>query len=245
MQEFFIGWHQPNNGESGCGSFDRSMISVNRLLKRKSNFKVNRWILDSGAFTRITSGVGHLPVDEYVNQINRWCKCGDLAAAVTQDWMCEEFVLKITGLTVANHQQMTIDRYDELSALITSAYLMPVLQGYQPHEYVQHLSDYGNRLKHGSWVGVGSVCKRNSSVRSVELVLNAIKSERPDLKLHGFGLKKTALQSLDVWNSLYSADSQAHGLAGGSGSKKYVGSNDPTVALNYAGEISKYHYTIS
>lgn len=130
MQEYFIGWHQPNNGASGCGQFDRCMVSVNRLIKRKSFFAVNRWMLDSGAFTRITSGLGHLPAQQYAYEINRWQGCGDLAAAVTQDWMCEEFVLSITGLTVKDHQQMTIERFDELLPMIEKAYLMPVLQGY-------------------------------------------------------------------------------------------------------------------
>ncbi|MGL5060786.1 MAG: DUF7221 family queuine tRNA-ribosyltransferase-like protein [Microcoleus sp.] len=147
MKEYFIGWHQPNNGPSGCGAFDRCMISVNRILGRKSPFKVNRWILDSGAFTRITTGLGHLPANQYAEEINRWQSCGDLAAAVTQDWMCEKFVLSKTGLTVADHQRMTIERYDELLKLVDKAYLMPVLQGYKPEEYVDHLNDYGDLIK--------------------------------------------------------------------------------------------------
>lgn len=237
MQEYFIGWHQPNNGPSGCGAFDRCMISVNRLLSRKSPFRVNRWILDSGAFTRITTGLGHLPAHQYAKEINRWQSCGDLAAAVTQDWMCEGFVLSKTGLTVAAHQRMTIERYDELLQLVDSVYLMPVLQGYEPAEYVRHLNDYGDRIKENAWVGVGSVCKRNSNAASIEAVLLAIKQARSDLRLHGFGIKRTALQSSIVWDLLYSADSQAHGLLGGRTQDKYIGSNNPGKALIYASTI--------
>jgi hypothetical protein len=239
MQEFYIGWHQPNNGISGCGEFDRSMISVNRLLARRSPFKVQRWILDSGAFTRVTSGVGHLSIDVYAAEINRWSSCGDLAAAVTQDYMCEDFVLKCTGLSIAEHQRLTIERYDSLLPLINSAYLMPVLQGYSPDQYVEHLLAYGDRLKCGAWVGVGSVCKRNKSPPAIIDLLSAIKAARPDLKLHGFGIKKTSLASLIVRDLLYSADSQAHGLSGGSGSNKYVDSNNPQAAINYAANIVK------
>jgi hypothetical protein len=237
MQEYFVGWHQPNNGPSGCGSFDRCMISVNRLLSRKAPFRVNRWILDSGAFTRITSGIGHLPAQKYAHEINRWFGCGDLAAAVTQDWMCEEFVLSKTGLTIADHQRLTIERYDALLKLVDKAYLMPVLQGYKPEEYVKHLSDYGDRLQLNAWVGLGSVCKRNANAASIESVLLAIKQARPDLRLHGFGIKRTALQSSIVWDLLYSADSQAHGLSGGRNNNKYIGSNNPEKALIYASSI--------
>jgi hypothetical protein len=236
MKEFFIGWHQPNSGVSGCGQFERSMISVNRLISRKSLFRVNRWMLDSGAFTRITSGKGHLPVGIYAAEINRWSKVGDLAISVSQDYMCEKFVLEKTGLSVEQHQQMTIDRYQELKRLVESP-LMPVLQGYAPSEYVRHLKDYGALIKDGDWVGVGSVCKRNSNASSIEAVLLAIWSTNPTLKLHGFGIKRNALESSIVWDLLYSADSQAHGLAAGSGSKKYVGSNDPLVAKKYADTI--------
>ncbi|MGL5060785.1 MAG: DUF7221 family queuine tRNA-ribosyltransferase-like protein [Microcoleus sp.] len=93
--------------------------------------------------------------------------------------------------------------------------------------------------KKNAWVGVGSVCKRNANAASIEAVLLAIKQARPDLRLHGFGIKKTALQSPIVWDLLYSADSQAHGLSGGSGQNKYVGANNPSKAIAYAAAISR------
>jgi hypothetical protein len=90
---------------------------------------------------------------------------------------------------------------------------MPVLQGYAPHEYVDHLRQYDDRLAHGAWVGVGSVCKRNGNPRAIEEVLAAIKTERPDLRLHGFGLKMTALRSPVVRALLHTADSMAWSYA--------------------------------
>lgn len=59
------------------------------------------------------------------------------------------------------------------------------------------------------WVGVGSVCKRNTNVAEIERILSAIKAERPDLRLHGFGLKITALGSPLVRSLLHSSDSMA------------------------------------
>lgn len=119
-------------------------------------------------------------------------------------------------------------------------YIMPVLQGFQPQDYIEHIKMYGTRLKYGAWVGVGTLCKRNGNPREVEAVLSAIKKERPDLELHGFGVKKKALALPSVRRLLKSADSAAHGLGQGRGSNKYVGSNSPEVALAYWREIQGF-----
>ncbi len=123
--------------------------------------------------------------------------------------MCEAFILNVTGMTVREHQELTTQRYVLLKAEASPVHIMPVIQGYEPKEYVNHIRMYGELLEQGSWVGVGSVCKRNARVVEVELVLEAIACERPDLLLHGFGLKKTALQSWIVNNLVYSCDSMA------------------------------------
>jgi hypothetical protein len=106
-------------------------------------------------------------------------------------------------------EQFTIQRYDALIAEATGVYIMPVLQGYEPSDYVEHIRQYGERLSPGAWVGVGSVCKRNGDPRAIEAVLLAIHRERPDLRLHGFGLKSTALSSPLVHELLATADSMA------------------------------------
>jgi hypothetical protein len=123
--------------------------------------------------------------------------------------MCEPHVLKITGLTVEEHQRLTIERYDALLAEDPGVYILPVLQGFAPGEHVAHLRAYGDRLAHGAWVGVGSVCKRNGDPSGTARVLDSIKNERPDLRLHGFGLKTTALAHPFIRSLLYSADSMA------------------------------------
>lgn len=227
---FFVGLHQPSNAQH----FQRCMVSVNRLENRQMDFHPHEWIMDSGAFTRVSKGKGHLPVEDYARQIERWSRCGTLAAAVSQDYMCEPFILAKTGLSVGDHQRLTIERYDALIALEPPAYIMPVLQGYQPSEYVAHIHEYGERLKPGMWVGVGSVCKRNSKVREVEAVIQTISAERPDLRLHLFGLKTTSLRSLLVHSLIYSADSMAWSWAA-----RYEGrnANDWREAVAFATKI--------
>lgn len=207
---FFVGLHQPSDAKH----FDAAFVSVNRLRSRKGPFAVGDWIMDSGAFTEIsTHGQYRRSVEEYAAQIRRWKGNGNLLTAVAQDWMCEPWIVAKTGLSVAEHQRLTVERYDALLACDPSVYIMPVLQGYEPQDYVSHLRQYGERLVPGAWVGVGSVCKRNGDPRSIAGVLLAIRRERPDLRLHGFGLKTTALGSGLIRAMLYSADSMAWSFA--------------------------------
>lgn len=194
--------------------FPRSFISVNRLHNRVRSFPVNDWILDSGAFTELNRyGRYRFSPEVYFRQVRRWARLGTLRAAVSQDYMCEPFVLRRTGLTVADHQRLTIARYETLLSLGPTVTIMPVLQGYEEGEYLRHLRDYGRLLAPGAWVGVGSVCKRNSRPGQVARILQVIHRARPDLRLHGFGLKTTALTLPLVVRHLYSCDSMAWSFA--------------------------------
>lgn len=117
------------------------------------------------------------------------------------------------GEQIAIHHTRTIERYEALLAECTGTYILPVLQGFAPTDYVRHLRSYGRLLSVGAWVGVGSVCKRNGDPRAVAAVLHAIKAARPDLRLHGFGLKTTAIAHPLVRSLLETADSMAWSLS--------------------------------
>ena len=207
---FFVGLHHPYEAHH----FQQCFISINALKRRKRDFGANTWILDSGAFTTLLQhGEYPDPPHVYAAHIRRWKQCGTLLAAVTQDYMCEPFVLARTGRDLATHQRLTVERYDALLACAPGVYLMPVLQGYAPSDYVAHIAQYGERLTAQMWVGVGSVCKRNRNPMYVLEVLSAIRAVRPDLRLHGFGIKLTALRNSAVHDYLYSADSMAWSFA--------------------------------
>lgn len=209
--KFYIGLHNMSHAQH----FDRAFISVNRIRKRKKKIDAREWIMDSGAFSEVSKYGGYRSsVDDYAAVIERWAVPGSgLIAAVSQDYMCEAWILEKTGLTVADHQRLTIERYDALLAKKLGVYIMPVLQGYTAAEYLAHIEMYGDRLAPGAYVGVGSICKRNASASSIEAVLCAIKRRRPDIRLHGFGLKITALASGLVRDSLHSSDSMAWNFA--------------------------------
>ena len=84
------------------------------------------------------------------------------------------------------------------------------------------------------WVGVGSVCKRQGDPRAIVAVLQAILAERPDLRLHGFGVKTTSLVHPAVRACLFSADSMAWSFA----ARMRGGSpNDWREAAAFAGRI--------
>jgi len=211
MEKFFLGLHHVGD----AWRFDRPFVSANRLWDSNLPVLADEWVMDSGAFTEVTKHGGYR-FDEaaYAGVIRRYSREKGLIAAVAQDYMCEPFVLERTGLTVADHQRLTIERYDRLMACdVGGVYIMPVLQGFTPEEYAGHVRQYGTRLALGAWVGVGSVCKRQGSPRKVEAVLRAILEVRPDLRLHGFGVKLTSLKDAVVAGLLYSADSMAWSFA--------------------------------
>lgn len=207
---FYVGLHQPSDAKH----FDRAFVSVNRIRGRKKAIGAGSWIMDSGAFTEISQhGRYRQSVEGYAAEIMRWANDPTLIAAVAQDYMCEPFIIEKTGLSVAEHQRLTIERYDDLVALVDGVYIMPVLQGYTVADYMRHLEMYGDRLARDAYVGVGSICKRNTDISAIEEILTSIKRVRPDLRLHGFGLKTTALSSWVVRDCLHSADSMAWSFA--------------------------------
>jgi hypothetical protein len=231
--KFFTGMHHPSDADKVGAAF----VSVKRLLGRRRNFPVGDWIMDSGAFTEIAAhGRYTTTVGAYACEIRRWRRCGNLLAAVAQDYMCETMMLEKTGLTIANHQRLTIERYDALLACNTSGvYILPVLQGYAPADYVDHIRQYGDRLKSGMWTGVGSICKRNGDPAAIRAVLSAIKAARPDLRLHAFGVKTTALACGMIRDMLYSADSMAWSAAA---RRRKESPNDPRHAVRFAHRIA-------
>jgi hypothetical protein len=206
--KFYIGLHHVGDARH----FDRACLSIRALKGRKKPIDCPDVLVDSGAFTELNlhGKYRHQP-EEYAVELWRLHDGGivNIRAAVAQDYMCEPFILAKTGMTVAEHQRLTIDRFERVRLHAPPFHIMPVLQGYEPGEYAAHIKQYGRLLAPGMWVGVGSVCKRNSNPAQIVAVLSAIHAARPDLRLQGFGIKKTALKNADVRRLLYSADSMA------------------------------------
>ncbi len=167
------------------------------------------WALDSGGFTEISlHGRWQTTAMQYVAEVKRYTEgIGKLDFASIQDWMCEPWVVKKTGLSIAKHQELTINSYLELNSLAPLNWL-PVLQGYKLRDYLRHLEMYALRgvdLTKHILVGIGSVCRREAT-KEAEEIIRVLVSEYK-LKLHGFGFKIGGLRN--VAHLLTSADSMA------------------------------------
>lgn len=230
---FYIGLHIIAHADK----FPDSFISVNTLKERKSDIHPNNWILDSAAFTQILQHGDFLMSEaEYVKQVNRWARCGHMVAAVSQDYMCEPFILAKWNRTVHDHQRMTVDRYFSILDCNPGVYMLPVLQGYTLEDYLKCADMYG--FTEGCYVGIGSVCKRNKNIDDVKAILKGV-VDYTGFNLHGFGLKLTALQDQEIRAMLSSSDSMAWSFnaRAESGFTKGNRANDWTYAMEYYNKI--------
>lgn len=162
---FYVGVHHPRLVWPLTLRGFRVCVSANVLRDRLGDVPFlgcdQPWFLDSGAFTQVALMGGFVQsTDDYAAMIRRFAGTG-LIAASTQDYMCEPVALRATGLTVRHHQALTIERFDAIRAAGTAGvHLLPVLQERTPDDYRRHLEGYGQRIGHGAWVGMGSLCKR-------------------------------------------------------------------------------------
>lgn len=185
-------------------------VSHNRL-RRRVNMPVaaGPWSLDSGGFTEIgRHGKWTITPQEYVDAVYRyWDEIGGLMWASPQDWMCEPHMIDKTGLSVREHQERTVANYLKLRELGPELPFIPVLQGWKIddyHECVDLYYDAGVVLTKQPIVGVGSVCRRESTDEIGE-VMGSLWSR--GLRLHGFGVKAQGLSQYSHY--LSSADSMA------------------------------------
>ncbi|GFJ76467.1 hypothetical protein Phou_006470 [Phytohabitans houttuyneae] len=170
------------------------------------------WALDSGGFTELrrhgTWDHGPTPAT-YVAQIRRYRdQVGRLAWAAPQDWMCEPQILAKTGLTIAAHQDYTVVNYLRLRELAPELPIIPVVQGWTVGDYlrcVDRYATYGVDLTGAGLVGVGSICRRQST-NQVKEILTAL-HRAGVTRLHGFGVKTLGLAKYA--DLLASADSMA------------------------------------
>ena len=233
MEHFYPGLHQNSDAQH----FDRCCIHVDRLGRRRKPLGCEELLLDSHAFERLKlTGRYITSTRRYAREVERIAGLVPAITAVTEDYMCEPWIVAKTGLSVHIHQVLTTKRYDAIRRHLDPAIaLMPVVQGYTPREYVRHLAMYGDRLERGAWVGVGSVCKRNTDPTAIVAVLEAIAGLRPDLRLHGFGVKLTALRDRRVRHLLATADSMAWSM---NARKNGRNGNDWREAARFAEKIA-------
>lgn len=189
-------------------------VSRNRLMAHRGEVRARTfWILDSSAFTEIERhGRWTVPPEEYAGMAARWQReIGRMTAAAICDYMCEPEMLEKTGMSVHEHQMLTTRSFLELRDLEPGVPWMPVLQGYEPEEYLRHMDQYehvGVDLLREPLVGIGSVCRRQQTDEAEAL---AKVLYRIGLRTHFFGFATPGLRR--VARYLHSSDSMSWSLA--------------------------------
>jgi hypothetical protein len=217
MTTFYLGTHQAKWLRDG--RMPPLFVSARRLqqfVSRGDAFPKAQvvWALDSGGFTELSmNGWWDTPIEEYAGAVVRWMDEGGAppAFAAPQDWMCEPVILAKTGLTVRDHQQLTVENYCRLIDEYSFVPWLPVLQGWTLDDYLECADMYaaaGVDLAAEPSVGLGSVCRRQSTDEIGEIVSTL---HARGLRLHGFGVKTEGLRRYG--HLLDSADSLAWSYA--------------------------------
>lgn len=185
-------------------------VSVAHFHKRRSFPRaLGPWAQDSSGFTQLSRhGYWTFGAKGYVDVTRRAADGIGMPVLVSiQDWMCEPFVLANTGKTIAEHQALTIESYLTLRELAPEIPWMPVLQGWECDDYLDHIEQYraaGVELSELPVVGVGSICRRQASSVAARII-RAIALHR--IRIHAFGVKTDGLRMFGDW--ITSADSMA------------------------------------
>jgi hypothetical protein len=189
---------------------ERLFISDNTLGKYKTLPRaLGPWGLDSGGFSELKDhGTWRIDANEYAGHVRRYAAdVGKLEWAAPQDWMCEPFMLRITGLSNLEHRKRTVRNFIELQKIAEDLPIKPVVQGYQIDEYLECIDMYGEAgvdLREYDTVGVGSVCRRQKT-DEISDVMQAIWEK--GIRIHGFGVKTAGMAKYGKY--LVSSDSMA------------------------------------
>jgi hypothetical protein len=205
--EFFLGVHEPS-------WLRLSPVPLFVSRRRLSRLKVLPvavcdWECDSGGFSELSIfGEWRTTPRQYVGEVRRYiAEVGRLRGAFIQDYMCEAFIVRKTGLSVAEHQRRTVRSYLELRDLAPDVPWVPVVQGFEVGEYLGCVELYlssGVDLGALPLVGVGSLCRRQAVGAGASVIRQLAEG---GLRLHGLGFKTRGLAV--VGHLLASADSMA------------------------------------
>lgn len=206
---FYVGTHHPHwLWTVGFPVF----VSARRLARRSlAGLRAARvpFAVDSGGFTELSMyGGWRTSPREYADAVRGYLdRLGRPDFVAPQDWMCEPVMLARTGLSVQEHQHRTVANYLALRELAPEVPFAPVVQGWALPDYEHCLTlyaDAGVDLAAAPVVGLGSVCRRQSTTEITTLV-TALAGH--GVRLHGFGVKTGGLARYGPL--LASADSMA------------------------------------
>ena len=98
---------------------------------------------------------------------------------------------------------------NQLKLLDLNANTQMVVQGWTVSDYLENIDRIKDQGLLTERLGIGSVCRRGQN-REIARIVRAIHNNVPSwVKLHGFGVKVSALKYTDAKFNLYSADSES------------------------------------
>lgn len=232
--DYYLGVPEPSwlgaidlgpDGVAPAGGGVPKFVSAARLVRYRTSgdrwpvAAACRYAIDSGAYIALTGRNPDVPwfadPDVYGGMIARFADNNGYPPdfCAPQDYPCEPGALAATGLTVRDHQDLTLDSYLWLTTEFPMVPWIPVLQGQRPGDHADHAAMYadaGVNLAAAHRVGVGSICRLDELDGLVERIAHLEDLAAAGLKLHGFGIKTSALPL--IGHLLASADSMAWSL---------------------------------
>ena len=169
--KFYLGTHEPS-----WLSRDVPLFLSDRRMRRYKKIQVEGLVGSTREALRSSLSTREATV-RYADRAMRYQEvAGNLDFACPQDWMCEPEIRKRTGKTIEQHQRLTIISYLDLKTLAPSVPWIPVLQGWEVQDYESHYlmyEDYGIDLTSLPRVGVGTVCRRQST-REGQMIVDEV-----------------------------------------------------------------------
>lgn len=187
-------------------------ILINFMTKtnRPPKYPYELLFIDSGGFysSMVTGGYTKTN-EEYLQFIEKIMP----EYFALRDYPCEPQLLKKHNLTVKQNIQRTVDNHIALLDLLPKYCInsepIPVIQGWQKEDYLNCIDAFEDQGLMSDYMAIGSVCRRTATSNIREIVMSVRDNIPSWIKLHGFGLKLTALKDLAIWKALYSVDSGA------------------------------------
>lgn len=165
--------------------------------------------LDSGGYSLMLSEGEHDPVADYLDQVESY----GADRFALPDYPCEPEILDSYGRSVRGHQRRTTVAAAHCTVRAEErgidAEPLAALQGWETHDYLEHLDSLRDEGLLTDRIGIGSICRRNQT-DEIREIIKAVRRALPSKHdLHAFGVKNEILSDPDTRDALASADTTA------------------------------------
>lgn len=173
---------------------------------------IENLFLDSGgAPDTMKAWGGEYPTsdEEYLDYVEKY----EPEYFALRDYPCEKKLLREIDRTVEKNLEMTIDRHINLMDLLDDRDIksepVSVIQGKDTSDYLKCIEMFEDHNLITPYIGIGTLCGRSAN-EVIKKVVKTVREQLPNKKIHGFGIKKSALKIGEIFRKLDSADSQAY-----------------------------------